>query len=60
MNRWRMGLRKYFEYNILFDPDEVNFRLYYVVRKKDNPKPEISQLTEISIDEKLTSLRPDK
>ena len=103
------GLRKYFEYNVLLDPDEVNFRLYDVVRKKDGPKteiveaespvkrmktvkneteiagfrnamlkdgialvkflhwlsgyigkPEISQLTEISIDEKLTSLRAEQ
>ena len=100
------GLKKYFEYNILLDPDEINYALYDVVRKKDSPKteiveeespvkrmktvknateiagfrsamlkdgiamvkflhwlsgyigkPEISQLTEISIDEKLTSLR---
>jgi len=100
------GLRQYFEYNILLDPDEINYALYDVVRKKDSPKteiveeespvkrmktvknateiagfrsamlkdgiamvkflhwlsgyigkPEISQLTEISIDEKLTSLR---
>ena len=102
----RDGLKKYFEYNILLDPDEINYALYDVVRKKDSPKteiveeespvkrmktvknateiagfrsamlkdgiamvkflhwlsgyigkPEISQLTEISIDEKLTSLR---
>ena len=103
------GLRQYFEYNILLDPDEINYALYDVVRKKDSPKteiveeespvkrmktvknateiagfrsamlkdgiamvkflhwlsgyigkPEISQLTEISIDEKLTSLRAEQ
>ena len=39
------GLKKYFEYNILLDPDEVNFRLYEVVRNKgkqnDFPSTEI-------------------
>ena len=107
------GLKKYFEYNILLDPDEVNYRLYEVVRNKgkmndlqkteiveaESPvkrmktikneteivgfrnamlkdgiamtkflywlssyigKPEISELTEISIDEKLTSLRAEQ
>jgi len=28
------GLKKYFEYNILLDPDEVNYALYEVVRNK--------------------------
>ena len=109
----RDGLRKYFEYNILLDPDEINFALYDVVRNKgkmnDLPKteiveeespvkrmktvkneteiagfrsamqkdgialvkflhwlsdyigkPEISNLTEISIDQKLTSLRAEQ
>ena len=107
------GLRHYFEYNILLDPDEVNYRLYEVVRNKgkmndlqkteiveeESPvkrmktvkneteiagfrsamlkdgiamtkflywlssyigKPEISDLTEITIDEKLTSLRAEQ
>ena len=107
------GLKKYFEYNILLDPDEINFALYDVVRNKgkmnDLPKteiveeespvkrmktvkneteiagfrsamqkdgialvkflhwlsdyigkPEISNLTEISIDQKLTSLRAEQ
>ncbi len=103
------GLKKYFEYNILLDPDEVNYTLYEVSRKKENPrveivetespvkrmktvkneteiagfrnamlkdgialvkflhwlsgyigKPEIARLTEISIDEKLTSLRAEQ
>ena len=107
------GLKKYFEYNILLDPDEVNYALYEVVKNKgkmndlqkteiveeESPvkrmktikneteiagfksamlkdgialvkflhwlsgyigKPEISQLTEISIDEKLTSLRAEQ
>ena len=107
------GLKAYFEYNILLDPDEVNYRLYEVVRNKGqqngstkteiveaespvkrmktvkNPteiagfrsamlkdgiamvkflywlsgyigKPEISELTEIAIDEKLTSLRAEQ
>jgi Xaa-Pro aminopeptidase len=39
------GLKKYFEYNILLDPDEVNYRLYEVVRNKGRqnglPKTEI-------------------
>ena len=109
----RDGLKKYFEYNILLDPDEVNYALYEVVKNKgkmndlqkteiveeESPvkrmktvkneteiagfrsamlkdgialvkflhwlsgyigKPEISQLTEISIDEKLTSLRAEQ
>ena len=107
------GLKQYFEYNILLDPDEVNYALYEVVKNKgrmndlqkteiveeESPvkrmktvkneteiagfrsamlkdgiamvkflywlsgyigKPEISQLTEISIDEKLTSLRAEQ
>ena len=107
------GLKKYFEYNILLDPDEVNYRLYEVVRNKgkmnDLPKTEIveeespvkrmktikneteiagfrsamlkdgiamvkflywlsgyigkseiAELTEISIDKKLTSLRAEQ
>ena len=107
------GLRQYFEYNILLDPDEVNYRLYEVVKNKgrqnncpqteiveeESPvkrmktvkndteiagfrsamlkdgiamtkflywlssyigKPEISELTEIAIDEKLTSLRAEQ
>ena len=107
------GLKQYFEYNILLDPDEVNYRLYEIVRKKghmnDFPKTEIveaespvkrmktvkneteiagfrsamlkdgiamtkflcwlsgyigkseiSELTEIGIDQKLTSLRAEQ
>ena len=107
------GLKQYFEYNILLDPDEVNYRLYEIVRNKghmnDFPKteiveaespvkrmktikneteiagfrsamlkdgiamtkflcwlsgyigkPEISELTEIGIDQKLTSLRAEQ
>ena len=107
------GLKDYFEYNILLDPDEVNYTLYEVVRTKgrhnslqpteiveeESPvkrmktvkneteivgfrsamlkdgialvkflrwlsdyigKPEISELTEISIDRKLTSLRAEQ
>ena len=105
----KKGLNDYFEYNILLDPDEVNYTLYEVVRSKANPavgiveeespvkrmktvkneteiagfrnamlkdgiamtkflywlsgyigKPEISELTEISIDQKLTSLRAEQ
>jgi len=109
----RDGLKKYFEYNILLDPDEVNYALYEVVKNKgkmndlqkteiveeESPvkrmktvkneteiagfrsamlkdgialvkflhwlsdyigRPEIPQLTEISIDEKLTSLRAEQ
>ena len=104
------GLKDYFEYNILLDPDEVNYTLYEIVRGRgrlnDYPKteiveaespvkrmktvknateiegfrsamlkdgialvkflywlsgyvgkPEISELTEMGIDRKLTSLR---
>ena len=107
------GLKQYFEYNILLDPDEVNYRLYEIVKNKgrmndltkteiveeESPvkrmktvkneteiagfrsamlkdgiamtkflcwlsdyigKPEISQLTEITIDQKLTSLRAEQ
>ena len=107
------GLKKYFEYNILLDPDEVNYALYEVVKNKgkmndlqkteiveeESPvkrmktvkneteiagfrsamlkdgiamtkflywlsgyigKPEISGLTEMSIDQKLTSLRAEQ
>ena len=107
------GLRDYFEYNILLDPDEVNYRLYEIVKNKgrqnDLPKTEIvegespvkrmktikneteiagfrsamlkdgiamtkflcwlsgyigksevSELTEIGIDQKLTSLRAEQ
>ena len=39
------GLKKYFEYNILLDLDEVNYRLYEVVRNKgrrdNHPQTEI-------------------
>ena len=39
------GLKDYFEYNILLDPDEINYRLYEVVRNKGKmnnlPKTEI-------------------
>ena len=107
------GLKNYFEYNILLDPDEVNYRLYEIVRNKgrrdnhpqteiveeESPvkrmktvkneteiagfrsamlkdgiamvkflkwlsgyigRPEISELTEISIDRKLTGLRAEQ
>ena len=107
------GLKQYFEYNILLDPDEVNYRLYEIVKNKgrmnnltkteiveeESPvkrmktvkneteiagfrsamlkdgiamtkflcwlsdyigKPEISQLTELTIDQKLTSLRAEQ
>ena len=107
------GLKNYFEYNILLDPDEVNYALYEVVKSKgkmnDLPKteiveeespvkrmktvknereiagfrsamlkdgialvkflhwlsgyigrPEISSQTEITIDQKLTSLRAEQ
>ena len=107
------GLKQYFEYNILLDPDEVNYRLYEIVKSKgrmnDFPKTEIveaespvkrmktikneteiagfrsamlkdgiamtkflcwlsgyigrseiSELTEIAIDQKLTSLRAEQ
>ena len=97
------GVKNYFEYNILLDPDEVNYTLYKSVTREiieeESPvkrmktiknateiagfksamlkdgiamvkflkwlsgyigKPEISQLTEISIDQKLTSLRAEQ
>ena len=107
------GLKQYFEYNILLDPDEINYALYEIVKNKgrmndlqkteiveeESPvkrmktvkneteiagfrsamlkdgialvkflhwlsgyigKPEISNLTEISIDQKLTSLRAEQ
>ena len=97
------GLKSYFEYNILLDPDEVNYTLYKSVTREivedESPvkrmktiknateiagfrsamlkdgiamvkflkwlsnyigRPEITQLTEISIDQKLTSLRAEQ
>ena len=107
------GLKNYFEYNILLDPEEINYRLYEIVRNKgrqgnhpqteiveeESPvkrmktvknereiagfrsamlkdgiamvkflhwlsgyigRPEISELTEISIDRKLTGLRAEQ
>ncbi len=97
------GLKDYFEYNILLDPDEVNYTLYKTVVREiveeESPvkrmktvkneteirgfrsamlkdgialvkflkwlsdyigKPEISTLTEISIDQKLTALRAEQ
>ena len=97
------GLKNYFEYNILLDPDEVNYTLYKAVTREiieeESPvkrmktiknateiagfrsamlkdgiamvkflkwlsnyigRPEITQLTEISIDQKLTSLRAEQ
>ena len=97
------GLKNYFEYNILLDPDEVNYNLYKSVTREiieeESPvkrmktiknateiagfrsamlkdgiamvkflkwlsnyigRPEITQLTEISIDQKLTSLRAEQ
>ncbi|MBP5800280.1 MAG: aminopeptidase P family protein [Prevotella sp.] len=108
----RKGLNAYFEYNILLDPDEVNYTLYEVVRRQESGvrskieiieeespvkrmktvknereiagfrsamlkdgialvkflkwlqpyigKPEISSLTEISIDQELTALRSEQ
>ena len=105
----KKGLKNYFEYNILLDPDDVNYMLYDVVRKKESPKteivedespvkrmktvknereiagfrsamlkdgiamvkflkwlsgysgkPEVSGLTEVSIDQKLTSFRAEQ
>ena len=39
------GLKNYFEYNILLDPDEINYRLYEAVRNKgrrdNHPQTEI-------------------
>ena len=32
----RKGLKDYFEYNILLDPDEVNYTLYEVVRRQES------------------------
>ena len=107
------GLKQYFEYNILLDPDEVNYRLYEIVKNKgkldnrpqteiveeESPvkrmktvkneteiagfrnamlkdgiamvkflhwlsgyigKPEISEITEIGIDQKLTAFRAEQ
>ena len=97
------GLKDYFEYNILLDPDEVNYVLFKSVTREiveaESPvkrmktvknereiagfksamlkdgiamtrflywlsgyigKPEISELTEISIDRKLTGLRAEQ
>ena len=42
------GLKEYFEYNILLDPDEVNYTLYQVVRSKElwNKEPPGSRIVE--------------
>ena len=99
----RKGLKDYFEYNILLDPDEVNYTLFKSVTRaiveEESPvkrmktvknereiagfrsamlkdgialvkflkwlqsylgKPEISVLTEVSIDQKLTALRSEQ
>ena len=99
----KQGLKDYFAYNILLDPDEVNYTLYKAVTREiiedESPvkrmktvkneteiasfrsamlkdgialvkflkwlsdyigSPEIAQLTEISIDQKLTSLRAEQ
>ena len=31
---WQKGLKDYFEYNILLDPDEVNYTLYKQVTRE--------------------------
>ncbi|MCR5270325.1 MAG: aminopeptidase P family protein [Prevotella sp.] len=94
------GLKHYFEYNILMDPDEVNYTLSQVVTRKiieaESPvkrmktrkndveiegyhkamlrdgvamvkflkwlteHPDVTQLTELTIDEKLTALRAEQ
>ena len=99
----KQGLKDYFAYNILLDPDEVNYTLYKAVTREiieeESPvkrmktvkneteivgfrramlkdgialvkflkwlsgyigRPEIAQLTEISVDQKLTSLRAEQ
>ena len=99
----RKGLKDYFEYNILLDPDEVNYTLFKSVTRniveEESPvkrmktvknereiagfrsamlkdgialvkflkwlqsyigRPEISTLTELSIDQKLTALRSEQ
>ena len=99
----KKGLKDYFEYNILLDPDEVNYTLFKSVTRaiveEESPvkrmktvknereiagfrtamlkdgialvkflkwlqsyigKPEISTLTECSIDQKLTALRAEQ
>ncbi|WP_027455296.1 aminopeptidase P family protein [Xylanibacter brevis] len=94
------GLKHYFEYNILMDPDEVNYTLSQMVTRKvvesESPvkrmktlkndveiegyhkamlrdgvamvkflkwlteHPDVTQLTELTIDEKLTALRAEQ
>ena len=99
----RKGLKDYFEYNILLDPDEVNYTLFKSITRniveEESPvkrmktvknereiagfrsamlkdgialvkflkwlqpyigRPEISTLTELSIDQKLTSFRSEQ
>ena len=99
----KQGLKDYFEYNILLDPDEVNYTLYKTMTREiveeESPvkrmktvknereivgfrsamlkdgiamvkflywlsgykgKPEIAGLTEMRIDQKLTSLRAEQ
>jgi Xaa-Pro aminopeptidase len=41
-NHVAQGLKDYFEYNILLDPDEVNYTLYSIIKNKDKgPKTAI-------------------
>ena len=40
--RVKDGLKDYFEYNILLDPDEVNYTLYDVVRKKGGQSGQVA------------------
>lgn len=42
------GLKNYFEYNILMDPKEVNYSLYYLLRQHKPPTGHVTQIIEES------------
>ena len=65
-DRVGQGLKDYFEYNILLDPDEVSYTLYKAMLRdgiamvqflKWLDEADVSHETEISIDRRLTALR---
>lgn len=40
------GLKNYFEYNILMDPEEVNYSLYYLLKQHKPPTGHVTQIIE--------------
>ena len=56
------GLKAYFEYNILLDPDEVNYRLYEVVRNKgkQNIRPQTEIVEEESPVKRMKTVKNER